>query len=161
MDIRVRQCEAGQDRRNPLVGECRHDRQRAPGADEERPGPESALERVQAELDRRRSRIDETWPGRREPVDLELRTLGRRPAHEPLGLGGDLLGILPGSKPDRHVRVPLDGQHGLLQVRRAALDPVYVEGGLRKGAEVELLLRLGVHRARALGGELVRTGCEL
>ena len=38
----------------PLVGERGHDRQRAAGADEQRPHAEHLLERVEAELDRGR-----------------------------------------------------------------------------------------------------------
>ena len=108
MDVRVRQRKAGQDRGNALVGERRHDRQRAAAADEERPGPDRALERVKTELDGRRFRIDETGRCGREAGHLQLRALRRRLPQQPLGFGRDLLRVLPRGKPDREVRVRLD-----------------------------------------------------
>ena len=55
----------------------------------------------------------------------------------------------------------LDRDHRLLQDRRATLDAVHVDGRLGPGAEVELLGRRGVGRARPGGGDLGGPGGQL
>src|SRR2546423_1341833 len=83
--------------------------------------------RVEYELNRRRLGIDEPWGRGREPRDLELCALRGGLAQQPLDLRCDLLGILARREPDREVRVRLHRQHGLLEVRGTAVDPIHVD----------------------------------
>ena len=156
VDVRVGQAEAGDDRRDPLVRERRHDRQRPAGADQRRPDAERPLERVEPELDRLRVRRHE--PGRRRGPAARSRARAR-PARPRAAAARARRAISstcwPGREPDREVRDRLDRQHRLLQVRRAALEAVDVERRLGERAQVELLGGARVGRPRALLGELV------
>ena len=108
--------EAGDDRRDALVDERRHDRQRAAGADEQRAAAHRLLEGVRAELHRLRvGRHEARRPRTRAARTLELGALGRGLAQQPLDRGRDLLDVLAGREPDREVRLGRDRQHRLLQ----------------------------------------------
>ena len=63
-------------------------------------------------------------PGARrdQSLDLDIGARGRGLAQQPLDLRRDHLRILAGREPDRHIRLGLHREHGLLQLRRAALD---------------------------------------
>ena len=113
------------------------DRQRPARAHEQRTGADDLLERVAGELNRRSVRRRERGSGGVLDRDLELRALGKPVAHETLERGADLLRLLAGREPDRHVRSRLDREHGLHEIGRAARDPVHVERRVRERAQVE------------------------
>ena len=75
VDVRVRQREARDDRRDSLVGQCRDDRQRATGADQRRARAEHALEGVLAELDRAGIGRHDSRPSRRQALHVEIGAL--------------------------------------------------------------------------------------
>ena len=159
-------CESGRPKPvitvgDALVGERRHDRQRAAGADQRRPAAERALERVEPELDHLRVGRDEPGRSRRPQLDLDVRAGRSAFTQQPLDDGRDLLDLLPGRETDRHVRDRLDRQHRLLQERRAGRDAVHVDRRLGERAQVEVGRGRGVLRPRALLGELVAAGRQL
>ena len=92
-----------------------------------------------------------TSPGgaRRQARQLELGAVGSGLAEQSVERGRDLVDVLARREPDREVRLRRDRQHGLLQHRRAARDPVHVERGLGGRAQVELLGGRGVRAAHA------------
>ena len=90
-------------------------------------------------VDGRRVRRDEAGGRGRPAFDLEVGARGRRLAQEALEMRIDLLDVLSRGEPDRDVRLRLDRQDRLLQVRLADRDPVDVDGRARERARVELL----------------------
>src|SRR5439155_26406891 len=102
VDVRLAEREAGDHRRDPLVFERRHDRQRAAAPDQPRADAERALERVLPETDDGRIRRDEPRRRRREALQLDLRPWRSRLAQQPLEGVRDLGGLLTRGEPDRY-----------------------------------------------------------
>ena len=69
--------------------------------------------------------------------------------------------VLAGREPDRDVRLGLDRQHGLDELRRASCEPMHVDRRLGPGAHVEVLARCGIHRAGALLRDRLSPGLKL
>ena len=164
VDVALGQRDAAEDRRDPLVDERRDDRQRPAGADEQRPPPEHLLERVLREL---------ASPAASAGTSAAAApTTSARPSTSaPAGAASrrsrstsrrDLVRILSGRQADRDVRLRVHRQHRLLQLRRAALDPVHVDR--RLGARCARRSRRAasrVRRPRALVAQHLRAASEL
>ena len=86
VDVRLRQRDAAEDRRDAVLAERGDDRQRPARAREQRPPPITCSNASSAICTAGSS--GETSPGsrRRRQLDVDLRTRGRRLAHEPLDL---------------------------------------------------------------------------
>ena len=68
--------------------------------------------------------------------------IGRRLPQQPVEHRRDRGDGLAVCEPERQIRLGAGRQHGLLELRRTALDPVDVERGLAPRAQVELRARL-------------------
>ena len=105
VDARLGERDARQDDGHPALRQRGHDRERAAAADEQRLAAEDLLERLQAELDRRRLRVDDR--GRRAAVvaKVDLGAGGRGVVDQLLDRLADRLDLLAGGEPDGEVRL--------------------------------------------------------
>ena len=145
-----------EDRRDALVRERGHDRQRAAGAHEQRPRAERLLERLEAEPDRRAS--GGTRPA--GAADDTARPRARRPRAPPRGAAarrrGAISRLLARREPDREVRLGRrPGAPSSAACGEPPTIPFTSTAGSASRAQVELLGRARVGRARALVGELL------
>ena len=79
VDVGAREREAGQDRGDAAVGERRHERDRAPGAQQQRPAAEDALEGVLGEAHGGGVRRDQPGRGRASAARRRARRRRARP----------------------------------------------------------------------------------
>ena len=153
VDVRVGQAEAGDDRRDPLVGERGHDRQRSA-----RSGSAPAGGRARARTRRARagSRRESggTSPGGDDDqqLDLELGARRRRLAEQPLELGRDL------ARPSGRARA---GSRGSRPPRPAAPSSADAESRSRtRSRRAPARRRCGGRTPRRRAGRPARAPCS-